>query len=78
MDFAASPETMIKLCVVYQPKTGGFRFKFPGCLTFPFFDDRDRVVGFSFMRIHRRGDEPKYENSWTTPIFKRRELLFGL
>ena len=73
-----SEEIMMKLGVIYKPKTGGFRFKFPGCLTFPFFDDRDRVVGFSFMRIDRRPDEPKYENSWTTPIFKRRELLFGL
>jgi DNA primase catalytic core len=74
----SSEETMMKLGVIYKGKTGGFRYKFPGCLTFPFFDDSGRVVGFSFMRIHRRNDEPKYENSWTTPIFKRRELFFGL
>lgn len=69
---------IVKLGVVYLGRNRRLRFRFPGCLTFPFFDDQDRVVGFSFMRIDRRPDEPKYENSWTTPIFKRRELLFGL
>jgi DNA primase catalytic core len=72
------PNIPMSLGVVYVDKQSHYRFKFPGCLTFPFFDDQDRVVGFSFMRIHRRDDEPKYENSWTTPIFKRRELFFGL
>lgn len=73
-----SEEVYLNLGVVYKKSTGLPRFRFPGCLTFPFFDDMERVVGFSFMRIHRRDDEPKYENSWTTPIFKRRELFFGL
>jgi DNA primase len=72
------PEICLNLGVVYKSKLDVPRFKFPGCLTFPFFDDQDRVCGFSFMRLNRRPDEPKYENSWTTPIFKRRELLFGL
>lgn len=72
------PEIVLKLGVIYQGNGGAYRFKFPGCLTFPFFDDQDRIVGFSFMRIDRRPDEPKYENSWTTPIFKRRDFLFGL
>ena len=70
--------TYLNLGVVYKKSQGLPRFRFPGCLTFPFFDEMDRVCGFSFMRIDRRPDEPKYENSWTTPIFKRKELLFGL
>ena len=51
------------------------KFRFPGCLTFPFFD-KGKPVGFSFMRINRTQDEAKYENSRTSRIFKRNELLF--
>ena len=52
MDFiATSEEIMMKLGIIYKSKTSGFRFRFPGCLTFPFFDDRDRVVGFSFITM---------------------------
>jgi DNA primase catalytic core len=77
MDMAYDDDLISKLGIVYKKKDE-FYFKFPGCLTFPFFDSQDRPVGFSFMRIHRRDDEPKYENSWTTPVFKKRELFFGL
>jgi DNA primase len=50
---------------------------FRGRILFPFFDSRKRVIGFS-GRVLDDDQEPKYLNSEETPVFRKREQLYGL
>jgi DNA primase len=56
---------------------GGWYDRFRGRLMFPIQDTMGRVVGFG-GRAFSDDDHPKYLNSGETPIFKKRELLYGL
>jgi DNA primase len=51
--------------------------RFRNRLIFPIFDVRDRVVGFG-ARALDPADEPKYLNSPETPVFRKKEVLYGL
>ncbi|MBU1000146.1 DNA primase [Patescibacteria group bacterium] len=50
--------------------------RFRGRITFPLFDSRDRLRGFSGRVLYRA--EPKYINTPQTPIFDKGNFLFGL
>jgi DNA primase len=51
------------------------RERFAGRITFPISDRRGRIVGFGARAL---GDaQPKYLNSPETPIFNKRDLLYG-
>lgn len=59
-----------------RPGVSGSYDRFRGRLMFPIADLRKRIVGFG-GRVF--GDEqPKYLNSPDTPLFKKRQTLFGL
>lgn len=61
------------------PKERGRKFydRFRGRVMFPLADHRGRVVGFS-GRALKSGQEPKYINTPETPVFRKREFLYGL
>ncbi|MBN1374182.1 DNA primase [Candidatus Dojkabacteria bacterium] len=59
-------------------KPGQLSDKFYDRVIFPLKDTRGRVVGFSARIIDRFDKRPKYLNSPETPIFKKRDNLFGL
>ena len=64
--------------VARQRKTGGAWFdRFRNRLMFPIHDVMGRVVGFG-GRAFSDEDHPKYLNSDETPIFRKREVLYGL
>ena len=58
--------------------SNGYYDRFRNRLMFPIFDRRDRVVGFGGRRMPGADDDtPKYLNSPESPVFKKRELLYG-
>ncbi len=59
------------------PRTGGGAYdRLRGRVTFPIQDVRGRFIGFG-GRALAAGQEPKYLNTPETPIFRKREALFG-
>ncbi len=62
---------------VLAEKEGRIYDRFRDRLVVPILDASGRVVAFSGRTLDPEG-EPKYLNSPESPIFKKRELLFGL
>jgi len=59
-------------------KGSGYYDRFRNRLMFPIFDYRDRVVGFGGRCMPGADDDaPKYLNTPETPVFQKRELLYG-
>ncbi len=56
-------------------KSGGYD-RFRGRITFPLFDGKEKLRGFSGRVLAPQ--EPKYINSPQTPIFDKSQFLFGL
>ena len=57
----------------------GYYDRFVGRLMFPIHDNRGRTVAFGARILpgSERGDAPKYLNSPETPLFVKREMLYG-
>ena len=52
--------------------------KFRNRLMFPIFNHQGDVVGFSGRQIEKSDFGPKYLNSPETPVYKKKETLYGL
>jgi DNA primase len=52
--------------------------KFYDRVMFPIFDKRGRAIGFTARVLDAKEKRPKYVNTSETPIFKKRQQLFGL
>lgn len=59
-----------------ERESGGHYDRLRGRVTFPIRDARGRVLGFG-GRALGRDQEPKYLNSPETPLYRKREVLFG-
>lgn len=66
--------------ILPREKTGGYYDRFRNRVMFPIFDPRGRAIGFSGRAMpEEEGPEtPKYVNSPESPLFNKREILFGL
>jgi DNA primase len=58
-------------------ESGGHYDRLRARVTFPIQDARGRIVGFGGRAI-APGQEPKYLNTPETPLFRKRESLYGL
>jgi DNA primase len=58
-------------------RSGGHYDRLRGRITFPIQDARGRVVGFGGRAV-RDDQQPKYLNSPETPLFRKRQSLYGL
>lgn len=64
------------LFLVKDSERGGFYDRFRSRLTFPIYDERSNLVAFGGRII---GDgKPKYINSGDTPLYSKREVLYGM
>lgn len=63
--------------LVIKREGGGFYDRFRGRLMFPIRDARGNILGFS-GRILKNEKEAKYINTPETPIYHKRETLFGI
>ncbi len=62
--------------ILQEGKNGEYYEYFRERLIFPIFDLQNRAVGFGGRTLI--GEEPKYLNTRETPVFRKRELLYGL
>lgn len=62
--------------VLQEGRQGEYYEYFRERLVFPIFDLQGRTVGFGGRTLI--GEEPKYLNTRETPVFRKRELLYGL
>lgn len=67
---------MVEAGLLIKPERGAPYDRFRGRVMFPITDRRGRVIGFG-GRILDDG-QPKYLNSPDTPLFHKREVLYGL
>jgi len=63
--------------IAKSEKTGRYYDRFRDRVIFPIHDIRSRVIGFGARAIPP-SDAPKYINSPETPVFSKRDNLFGL
>lgn len=71
-----SKEEAVEAGMLRESKRGEYFEYFRDRLMFPIVDVGGRVVGFGGRTIGQ--DEPKYLNTPETPVFRKRDLLYGL
>ncbi len=71
-----TPEEAAECGLVIEREQGGRAERFRNRLLFPIKDPMGRTAGFGGRAID--GQEPKYLNSPETPVFQKRDVLFGL
>ncbi len=71
-----APEVGEQAGLLAARSTGGHYDRLRGRLTFPIRDARGRLLGFG-GRVLGPEQEPKYLNTPETPLFRKREVLFG-
>lgn len=73
--FPGSEEGLIRLGLVKEGERGRFSF-FHNRVIFPIMSGQGEVVGFAGRALG--GEEPKYLNTPSTPLFEKSRLLYGL
>ncbi|GAB4219366.1 MAG: DNA primase [Candidatus Microgenomates bacterium] len=64
--------------LLVKGEKGGYYDRFRGRLIFPIKDSRGYVIGFSGRILDGDNSQAKYINSPETPIYHKRETLFGI
>lgn len=71
-------EEMMENGLLVKSERGSYYDRFRGRLMFPLKDSRNNVLGFSGRIIEEKEKEAKYINTPETPIYHKRETLFGI
>lgn len=71
-------EEMLENGLLVKNEKGGYYDRFRGRLMFPIKDTRGNVIGFSGRIIDQSSERGKYINTPETPIYHKRETLFGI
>lgn len=71
-----SKQELLAAGLIVANKSGGFYDKFRNRLMLPVLDHRGEVVGFGSRVIDN--SEPKYMNTTETPVYHKRQVLYGL
>jgi len=64
--------------LLVKSERGSYYDRFRGRLMFPIKDSRDYVIGFSGRSLDEKDKQAKYINTPETPIYHKRETLFGI
>ncbi|PJC32813.1 DNA primase [Candidatus Roizmanbacteria bacterium CG_4_9_14_0_2_um_filter_36_12] len=64
--------------LLVKSERGSYYDRFRGRLMFPIKDNRDYVIGFSGRSLDEKDKQAKYINTPETPIYHKRETLFGI
>ena len=64
--------------LLVKGERGNYYDRFRGRLIFPIKDSRDSIIGFSGRSMDEKEKEAKYINTPETPIYHKRETLFGI
>ncbi len=71
-------EDMQTAGLVIKSTKGSYYDRFRNRLMFPIIDSRDYVIAFSGRTLQKETKEAKYINSPETPIYHKRQTLYGL
>lgn len=71
-------EEMTENGLLVKSERGSYYDRFRGRLMFPLKDSRNNVLGFSGRILDGNEKEAKYINTPETPIYHKRETLFGI
>lgn len=71
-------EEMMENGLLVKSERGSYYDRFRGRLMFPLKDSRNNVLGFSGRILDEKEKEAKYINTPETPIYHKRETLFGI
>ncbi len=71
-------EDALRVGLVGENDDGGYYDRFYDRIMFPIHNLSGRVIGFGGRRLSDDADAPKYFNSPESPVFKKRESLYGL
>src|SRR3989339_1354908 len=71
-------EEMLENGLLVKSERGSYYDRFRGRLMFPLKDSRSNVLGFSGRILEGSEKEAKYINTPETPIYHKRECLFGI
>jgi len=71
-------EEMFEAGLVVQGRNQGFYDRFRGRLIFPITDSRGNIIAFSGRLLDSEAKEAKYINSPETPLYHKRESLYGI
>ena len=75
-DSKISESVLIECGLLIKPENGGASYdRFRNRVTFPIFDQRNRVIAFGARAIGV--SQPKYLNSPDTPLFNKGNVLYG-
>ena len=76
-DRLISESVLIECGLLINPENGGEPYdRFRNRVTFPIFDQRNRVIAFGARALGEA--QPKYLNSPETPLFNKGNVLYGL
>ena len=70
------PEVGTTVGLLAERQSGGHYDRLRGRVTFPIRDVRGRIIGFGGRAIGE-DQQPKYLNTPETPLFRKREALYG-
>lgn len=73
-----SDEEMFENGLLVKGERGSFYDRFRGRLIFPIKDSRDFIIGFSGRNLDDKDKQAKYINTPETPIYHKRETLYGI
>lgn len=71
-------EEIMENGLLIKSEKGSYYDRFRGRLMFPLKDSRNNVLGFSGRILDENEKEAKYINTPETPIYHKRETLFGI
>ncbi|MCK4809352.1 MAG: DNA primase [Candidatus Omnitrophica bacterium] len=72
-----SLDLLEKSSLVTPKREGGYMDLFRERIMLPIFDIRSRIVGFGARTLREKENIPKYINSLESPIYSKREHLYG-
>ncbi|MEC9077734.1 MAG: DNA primase [Pseudomonadota bacterium] len=76
-DSLTSESVLIECGLLIKPENGGEPYdRFRNRVTFPIFDQRNRVIAFGARALGEA--QPKYLNSPETPLFNKGNVLYGM
>jgi len=70
-------EEMLENGLLVRSEKNSFYDRFRGRLIFPIYDSRGNIIAFSGRTLIENDKEAKYINSPETPLYHKRETLFG-
>ncbi len=64
--------------LLVKSSSGKYYDRFRGRLIFPIIDSRGNILGFSGRLLDKNAKEAKYVNTPETPVYHKRETLYGI